>query len=56
MRLRCHWHFNSESVEHATVLTIDGYTGEAVILERIATAAGDRALAQYIVISRVERI
>jgi hypothetical protein len=52
-----HWHYSSDPVMHHTTLEISkGVLTEGLVKERIATAQGDRCLAQYIVIDRTELV
>lgn len=56
--IRFHWHYNSDPAMHSTDLRLP--RGEAatetVIKEQIAIGQGDRCLAQYIVITDMERV
>lgn len=57
MKLRLYWHYNSETEIHDSVVDIDGYASQVQIAEQIATANGDRTLAQYMVFTdRIERV
>lgn len=55
-RIRFHWRYNVRPDEYSTVLDVgQGLTSETVIKEEIAKSLGDRTLAQYINILRMER-
>lgn len=54
--IRFHWHYNSDPETHTTDLELpEGSVGEAEIKELIALDRGDRCLAQYLVITHMER-
>lgn len=56
-RIRFHWHYNSDPQMHHTDLTLtETWTTEAVIKDQIAVLEGDRCLAQYMVIERMEKV
>lgn len=56
--IRFHWHYNSDPDMHTTDLELPRgeYVSEAMIKEWIAVEQGDRCLAQYMVITEMERV
>lgn len=55
--IRFHWHYYGNKEMHATDIELtERLTGETVIKEMIGKSQGDRCLAQYINITRMERI
>jgi len=54
--IRFHWHLYGDQEMHSTDLELPSYTSEGEIKEMIRTSQGDRCLAQYINITRMERV